>query len=438
MEYKDTKLVKELTKDIEGKKVLILGFGREGKANLMAVRAAGGFASLTIADAREITREELGNEAGDIRLICGSDYEKAMDEADYVLKSPGVVLDRDFSDYSCKITSESELFLKVYGSQTIGITGTKGKSTTTTLIYHILKTCGRKAVLLGNIGIPAFERLTEIEEDSIVVFELSCHQLEHNHCSPHWALYLNLYPEHLDHYGTFDKYKEAKENIYANQGMDDFLYCGEEVYPEAGRCRSGVTEVFYDDLIDINEDEIPLKGEHNRFNITIAASVLMDMALSEEEIKEAVKSYTPLAHRLEYCGTYDGIRFYDDSISTIPEACIAAIQTVKDVDTVLIGGMDRGIDYLSLIDFLAKDKIPNIILMEATGKRIHVEMKDRAAELYNSDRVILVDHLEDAVKEGKKRTREGHALVMSPAAASYGIFKNFEERGDVFKELIKG
>lgn len=437
MEYKDTKLVKKLAELIRDKSVLILGFGREGKADLMAVKAAGTYKSLAIADKREVAESELSGTVAS--LICGDDYQKSLDDYDIVLKSPGVVLEKDFSEYKCTITSETELFLDVYGEQTIGITGTKGKSTTTTLIYHILTENRKKAVLLGNIGIPAFERLTEIEDDTIIVFELSCHQLEHCNRSPHFAVYLNLYPEHLDHYGTFEKYKAAKENIYKHQGYDDFLYCGELVAPEVGECKSGVTEIFYDDLIDISghEDEYPLKGRHNLFNMTVAETVCRDLGISEEDCLADMKTYKPLPHRLEYCGTFGGIRFYDDSISTIPEACIEALKTVKDVDTVLIGGMDRGIDYTGLIDFLAGFDIPHIILMEATGERIYKEMKEKVPAIVDSGRVMLVEHLAEAVAEGKKLTRADHALIMSPAAASYGIFKNFEERGDAFKKLIQ-
>ena len=437
MELLHTELIRELSEKIAGKNVLLLGFGREGRASLEAVRVAGNAASITIADKREIAPSEVSD---DVKLKCGEDYQKAIGESDFVIKSPGVVLEGDYNELTKNgriITSEAELFLEAYGHHTIGITGTKGKSTTTTLIYHILKEAGKKTVLLGNIGIPPFERVTEIEPDSFIVFEMSCHQLEYNHFSPHRAVYLNLYPEHLDHYGTFEKYKAAKENIYRNQDEGDFLYCGEEVYPEPGTCRSGITEIYYDDLIHISENDVPLKGRHNLFDMTVAATVAEDLGISTETIKAALRSYKPLPHRLEYCGTFNGIRYYDDSISTIPETCIEALNTVKNVETVLIGGMDRGIDYSKLIDYLKGSYVEHIVLMEATGKRIFGEMKKSAPELIDSGRAVLVDHLSDAVEYGKKVTGDGGALVLSPAAASYGIFKNFEERGDAFKKLIQ-
>ena len=198
-----------------------------------------------------------------------------------------------------------------------------------------------------------------------------------------------------------------------------------------------MTEIYYDDLIHISENDVPLKGRHNLFDMTVAATVAEDLGISTETIKAALRSYKPLPHRLEYCGTFNGIRYYDDSISTIPETCIEALNTVKNVETVLIGGMDRGIDYSKLIDYLKGSYVEHIVLMEATGKRIFGEMKKSAPELIDSGRAVLVDHLSDAVEYGKKVTGDGGALVLSPAAASYGIFKNFEERGDAFKKLIQ-
>ena len=177
----ENKLIKVLKEEIIGKKVLILGFGREGKLNLEVVARAGGVSELAIADQNEINIEEVTEIAGkavsNIKTITGTDYLAHIDEFEIVFKSPGVVLPKPFSEYKALITSQAEYFLKVYGSQTIGVTGTKGKSTTTTLIYHELRGNGFDALLVGNIGIPAFHLIDEIKENTKIVFELSCHQL---------------------------------------------------------------------------------------------------------------------------------------------------------------------------------------------------------------------------------------------------------------------
>ncbi len=471
----ENKLIAALREDIKDKRVLILGFGREGKGSFEAVMKAGGYRQLAIADQRDIGTDEVHSivkkisdmEAvtdilADILLITGENYLNCIDEFDIVMKTPGVVLPKLFSEYRAIITSQTEYFLRLYGNQTIGITGTKGKSTTTTLICHELKESGHDAVLLGNIGIPAFDRADEITEESIIVFELSCHQLEYGRYSPHIAVYLNVFPEHLDHYESFEKYRQAKENIYKNQNENDVLYCGSGVIPAENEVRSAV-KVIYDlnrgdspesteepatfirsemvshegKKLRIDEDNIRLKGLHNLFDVAVAFAVCMDLGISREDFYMALISYKPLPHRLEFVGNIDGIKFYDDSISTVPETAIEAMNTIKDTDTIILGGMDRGIDYTPLIEYLENSDIPNIILMETTGARIYEEIKTGYMELNNSGRVILTEDLEEAVKKAKEVTSRGSSCVMSPAAASYGIFKDFEERGEVFKRLVR-
>lgn len=474
----ENKLTKLLQTELFDRKVLILGFGREGRESLKAVLRAGSYRKLAIADERTIDKEkelflsEKGSNNTNQNIEFNIDKSKIeiikitqsdldfIDNFDIVFKSPGIVLPKPFSEYKPIITSQTEYFLKAYGRQTIGITGTKGKSTTTTLIYHELKENGFDTLLGGNIGVPVFTLIDLIKPDTNIVFEISCHQLEYASYSPHIAVYLNVFPEHLDHYGTFEKYKAAKENIYKSQKEDDKLYCGTGVIPS--KTKSDVT-VIYDlnrgdntienknnlttveknlikhknAILSVDEDTVPLKGFHNLFDIAVAFAVCSDLGVSSEGFNNALKTYKPLPHRLEFIGEYDKINFYDDSISTIPETAIAALKTLKDLDTILIGGMDRGIDYTKLIKYLEISVVPNIILMEATGSRITKEIKADYPALYNSGRVKLVKNLEEAVKLAKELTRKGKSCVMSPAAASYGIFKNFEERGEVYKNLVK-
>lgn len=467
----ENKLINTLRDEISGKKVLVLGFGREGKLNLEVAIRAGGMSEIAIADQNEIEINEVqemaakvGSKELNISTITGDGYLSHIDEFDIVLKSPGVVLPKPFYECKALITSQTQYFLKVYGSQTIGVTGTKGKSTTTTLIYHELKENGFDTLLAGNIGIPAFALIDEIKDETEIVFELSCHQLEYGSYSPHIAVYLNVFPEHLDHYGSFEKYRASKENIYKNQKEGDRLYCGTGVIPKKGGTKAELT-VIYDfnrddkkfendehvttfvegDFVShktytfgIKEDEIALKGFHNFFDIAAAFAVCTDLGVSVEGFENALSTYKALPHRLEFVGNINGIKFYDDSISTIPATAIEAMNTIKDTDTIIIGGMDRGIDYEPLIKYLEVSTVSNIILMETTGARIREEIKMGYMELNNSERLHLVDNLEEAVRLAKKLTHKGKSCIMSPAAASYGIFKNFEERGEVFKRLVKG
>ncbi len=198
---------------VQGKKVLILGFGREGKSTWNVLKKLDCCSFVDVADMAEAKEKPEG-----IRnWIAGPDYQKCLNEYDVVFKSPGVVLEKPVQSYSSQILSQTELFFQCFRDQIIGITGTKGKSTITTLIYHLLKEAGMDTILVGNIGIPVFDHMEEVGEDTKIVCELSCHQLEYMTVSPHIGILTNLHEEHLDHYGTLEKYIQAKRHIYLNQ-----------------------------------------------------------------------------------------------------------------------------------------------------------------------------------------------------------------------------
>lgn len=451
-----------------GKKVLILGFGREGKSSYRLLEKAGGYESLSVAD----ENEKVFADAPEIQAVSGGDCfsSKVLDDFDIVFKSPGIVLPEPIDCYTCRFVSQVELFMKRFRRQIIGVTGTKGKSTTSSLLYHVLKESGEDAVFAGNIGIPVFDIAEDISHDALIVVELSCHQLEYGEVSPHIAVLLNLYEEHLDHYGTMAKYVRAKQNIYAWQKEGDKLFCNVDFLPGkevegAGResgevpCRGEVISaallpegraacgqadievcgngVWYrGSTFRIPTEGIALIGQHNYFDIGIVYGVCKEFGVRDEQFASALHTYRTLPHRLEYLGTKAGMRFYDDSISTIGETTIQALESLKDVDCVLIGGMDRGVEYGQLEAYLDKSSVPHIILMEETGKRILGEIKEAYPKLYESGRLTVVDHLKEAVACAKKLGRPGSACVLSPAAASYGIFKNFEERGEYFKKYV--
>ena len=441
---------------IENKSVLILGYGREGRSSWQRIKEAGSYSRIAIADMNHVQLEE-GHPA---ELICGPDYQKCLDDFDVVFKSPGIVLERDIHDYRCEIVSQTELFFRRFGRQCIGITGTKGKSTTTTMIYHILKETGHDCVLVGNIGIPMFDMLDQINEQTLIVCELSCHQLEYVTCAPHVGLLLNIHEEHLDHYGTMEKYVAAKENIYRPQKSGDILICNVDNLPEEGSYKGRLIKVCDRDeeghgttaadvtvsgsviktknhTYQIPTAQIRLIGHHNYVDIAFAYAVCAMYDISDEDFSKALMTYHPLPHRLQYIGEACGIRFYDDSISTICDTTIQALKSLPDTDAVLIGGMDRGIDYSELIQFLSVCDVPHIILMEATGRRIFEEIGKYYPAFNGTERIKLVYHLDGAVALAKKICRQGHCCVMSPAAASYGIFKNFEARGEAFAELVR-
>lgn len=424
-------LIKYVSELIKDKSVCILGFGREGRSTYELFTKAGGFKSVTICDLNPVSVTGAS-------IVTGQDYQKNLDRFDIIMKSPGIVLeDGSLSDFS-KLYSQTEIFLTVYREQTVGITGTKGKSTTSSLIYHVLKECGKPVVLLGNIGIPSFDG--DVKSDDTVVFELSSHQLEYTHVSPKTAVFLNIFPEHLDHYGTFQKYFDAKKNIYRFQKNGDRLICGSDVIPSVRNSDVTVFGEKGDVLIKPNSfivdgDEIildsscPLLGSHNVNNIAAAYLVTRKFNITKEDFLQALSTFRPLPHRLEKVGESMGITYYDDSISTCSQTTIQALNSLSNVGSVLIGGMDRGIDYTPLVDFLCDFDIPNVIFMYDTGKRIMSQFNGKSYKFS----AHYAEDLERAVKIAKQVTPAGSVCLLSPAAASYGFFKNFEDRGNQFK-----
>lgn len=427
---------KLLDKLVKNKKVLVLGYGREGRSTLKLLLELNSAASLTVSDMKDVSAE-LPNGVGS---VSGEGYLDCLNDFDLVFKTPGIVLPRDISEYTCEITSQTEVFIEAYKDKVIGITGTKGKSTTSSFIYFLLKECGKNVLFAGNIGIPVFDIASEVADDTIIVIELSCHQLEYAKTSPHRAILLNIYEDHLDHYGTREKYGLAKKNIYIHQEPSDYLYTLKEVVDEWGEAPSETVYITKDMCPFKSFDELSstnFKGEHNLLNLSFAYAVSKAYGISDEEFIRAVETFETLPHRLEKAGTYNGVEYYDDSISTTVKSTISAVESIKNATVLLVGGMERNIDYSELISYVLKSRqLKNLICMYESGKRIYSEYCACSGN-GGAPAAYEVKDLEEAVSLAKKMAVKGEAVLLSPAAASYGHFKNFEERGDRFKELVK-
>ncbi len=415
---------------LRNKRILILGFGREGKSSLGFIRRELPEAEVAVADQQDIVVENT-------TVISGDNYLDACKDYDIVLKAPGVII-KDYLDAEtkAKITSQTDLFMRVFHRQVVGVTGTKGKSTTSSLIYHVLKTAGKNTQLVGNIGKPCFDILDEISDDTIVVFELSAHQLEYIQASPHIAVLLNIYEEHFDHYTTPDDYYNAKKNIFKYQTPDDLLIYGDifqhATIEEINAAPAMKIDITKTDIVPRDQIRTQLIGEHNQLNIQVAAAIAYAYKVNGESFKEAVASFQPLPHRLEYVGTFRDIKFYNDSIATAQEAVINAIKALGDVDTIILGGMDRGLDYHPLVNFIRTTDIQNVILLPATDNRFQQTFDEGEY----GQKLIHVKDMREAVEQGYTLTAPGKSCLLSPAAASYGFYKNFEERGDDFKNLV--
>ena len=411
---------------LRGKRILVLGFGREGRSTLCFLQKYMPDAVVAVADKNAM--EGVAH--------SGERYLEAMYDYDIVIKTPGISL-KDFDTKGVEITSQTDLFLGQFHTQTIGITGTKGKSTTTSLIYHLLKSSGYDAILTGNIGIPCFDIMEEIKQESIVVFELSAHQLEYVHNSPRVGVLLNVFEEHLDHFGTMQRYKTAKLNILRFMGKDDVAIIHDALLNDALDLfvNNKVFSLFdFDDEID--RTVLPLKGEHNYMNVKAALLACDAYGVDYRNLIPHLYTFKPLEHRLEPVGAFDGVTFINDSISTIPQATISACNALGRVDFLLLGGFDRGIDYQPLADYLKDHPVPYLLVTGKAGER----MMQLMVKVEKPGERMALQHyssMEEAFSFIATHARSGDVCLLSPAASSYDQYKNFEERGRKFKALAE-
>ena len=422
---------------LRGKRILILGFGREGKSSFHFVQKYLPNAEVAVADKNELEGVKH----------FGNYYLESMYDYDIVIKTPGISL-KDFDTKGVEITSQTDLFLSQFHAQTIGISGTKGKSTTTSLIYHLLKSSGRDAILTGNIGIPCFDIMEDIKPDSIVVYELSAHQLEYVHNSPHVGVLLNVFEEHLDHFGTFERYKSAKLNLLRFMGEDDTAVIHDMLINDALRViasKAKQSRVFTQcDFDEIESSALPLKGAHNYLNIKAALLACDAYGVDYRELIPYLYSFKPLEHRLEPVGTFGGVTFVNDSISTIPQAAISACKALQKVDFLLLGGFDRGVDYQPLVDYLKENPVPHLLFTGKAGERM-MQLMDgiltgsmiKVPESVEGPSLFNYSNMEEAFAYLKDHAKQGDVCLLSPAASSYDQYKNFEERGRKFKALAE-
>lgn len=449
-------MIKGILERLKGKRIAILGFGIEGKSTYNFIRRYLKDIILTIYT-EEQNREEMNticNKDKLVKFVNGKDWIKHfnLEQYDILLKTPGISLKNiDITGNEDKISSQLELFLECKKCKTIGITGTKGKSTTSTMIYNMLKDQNKDAYLLGNIGVPILDKIEQIKEDSIVVLELSSHALQYTKKSTDIAILLNIYEEHLDHYKDFKEYIHAKLNLLKNQEQagiaifnsdnknikykwkqNDYEITMQGNYLTKNTIELNNNKILYNKnkILDINEINMKIKGMHNINNIMFVIAVSQILKLDFQKTIHTIENFRGLEHRLEYVGIVNGVEYYNDSIATIPEATICSVKALKNVNTLIVGGKDRGVNLENLIEFLKESDIKNVICMPKTGEYIAEGLKN------TNKNIIKVFNMEEAVKEAKKVTEKGTTCLLSPAAASYGFFKNFIERGTLFKENV--
>ena len=446
-------MVNNILEELNGKNIAILGFGMEGKSTYNFIRRYSNM-NLTIVDKVNIleNNEYLKND-NNVSIIWGDNYLDNLDKYDLVIKSPGVIT-KDIDVSNIHFTSQLELLLKYNSKNVIGITATKGKSTTCALTYEVIKSCGKDVLLLGNIGNAIFDEIENIKEDTICVVEMAALQLEFVEHSPHIAAIINLYEDHLDHAGTIEHYHQDKLNIFKYQSSSDYtIYC-KDIEPLNSYINDSYKGIKYginfnsdntintasiinnnvvlnNEVLYNTQDNRLLLGNHNLRNIMVVLTIAKILNLDMDTTVKTINSFKGLEHRLEYVGKYNDIIYYNDSIATIPDATINAIESLKNVDTLIFGGMDRGISYDEFINYLNTGKVRNLICMPTTGYKIGDRITNTNVNVYK------IEMLKDAVKLAKEITMKGKICLLSPASSSYEYFKNFKEKGNAYKEAIK-
>ena len=444
-------MVNKILDLIRSKNIAILGFGREGRSSYDFIRNHLPFKHITIIDKEDVQDSNPDLKDDDyITVVYGEDYLNNLSKYDLILKTPGVsLIDVDDGSLKDKITSQLELLLEVHRDRVIGITGTKGKSTTTSLTYEVLKNSGLKCVLCGNIGIPAFSLIEDVDDDTYFVIEMSSHQLEYLRVSPHVGVILNLFEDHLDHAGSVEEYHKAKMHMFMYQNKKDYMiyykdnealnnrikensFKGKEITISTS---SDANVYLKDDIVYHNDKKVfdknierNLLGDHNFINIMVAYAIAKIFKVKDEVFLNTVKEFKSLEYRLECFATINDVKYYVDTLATIPQATLEALKAIPDINTLIFGGMDRGISYEGFATELSKSNVEHFICMPKTGYEIAKDLP--------KDRVYLAETLEEASKLAKELTKKGTSCILSPAAASYEYFKNYQEKGDKFKEYI--
>jgi len=458
--------------DLKEKSIVIVGLGQEGLATLDVLEGLFPDKPIGLADRSDL--ERLNPEAQQVirarapsRAFLGPDYLSCLANHEVIVKSPGIPpslpsFQRAIREGK-KVTSHTEIFFSNCPGVIIGVTGTKGKSTTSSLIHAVLGEGGLDSFLVGNIGNPPLSLLQGTRHDSVFVYELSSHQLDGLSQSPHIAVVLNVVPEHLDYYESFERYVLAKHNITRFQSTKDYVvynaafpiptrFADESSarkipFSAEGKCDPGC---FVENggvvcrlpggaptrLLEV--EQVTLLGGFNIQNVLPACAVGRLLGVAPAAINRAVLAFRSLPHRLELVGTFFGITFYDDALATIPEATIGALDALGHrVETILLGGFERHLDFTGLARRLLASEVKNLILFPTTGKRIGEALQALAVRAEDLPRCFFVAGMDEAVSLAFRHTRPGMICLHSPASPSFGIFANYRERGALFQRCVR-
>ena len=446
--------------DMKNKKVLVFGSGISGIGAGKLLEQVG--ASVVLYDGKEtLDKEVLKAQLGDdtkAEIILGELSEEVMETLDLVVMSPGVPTDLPvvlkMRDMGIPIWGEVELAYTYGKGDVLAITGTNGKTTTTALLGEIMKNYKESVFVVGNIGNPYTAAALEMREDSVAVAEMSSFQLETIHeFRPKVSAILNITPDHLNRHHTMEAYIKAKEDIAKNQTKEDtcVLNYEDEVTIKIGEnVKANVLYfssqrkldrgIYLDDgniilrqdeeILVCNVNELKLLGTHNYENVMAAVAMAAAYGTPMEVIRRTIKEFAGVEHRIEFVREKDGVAYYNDSKGTNPDAAIKGIQAMNRPTVLIGGGYDKDSEYEEWIQAF-DGKVKLLVLVGATKEKIA-----EAAERVGFVSYVMADSFEEAVEKCIEAAEPGDAVLLSPACASWGMFKNYEERGDKFKELV--
>lgn len=450
----------EYLDSLQGKTVAVIGIGVSNRPLIELLAARG--VSVTARDRQQ--RQALGDYAARLeemgcRLCLGEGYLDGLDE-DVIFRTPG--MRPDVPELAAAVargstlTSEMEVFFEVCPCPILAVTGSDGKTTTTTIIAELLRSAGKTVHLGGNIGHPLLAETGSIRPEDVAVLELSSFQLMTMKRSPHIAVITNLSPNHLDVHKDFAEYITAKENIFTHQCAQDVavfnadnsltarqaeraqgrarLFSRKNEVEDGVFLRDGKIIARHDgqERVVMNREDIRLPGEHNVENY-LAAIAAVDGMVSDEQIAAFARSFGGVEHRIELIRTLDGVRWYNDSIASSPSRTIAGLRAFPEKVILIAGGKDKGISYAELGP-VVNDHVKLLLLCGATAGVIRQSVEQ--AENYQGLEIIDVEDYHQAAGIARERAAEGDVVILSPASTSFDRFKNFMERGKAFKEVV--
>ncbi len=463
MEYKNEKL-KELNEFLSKSKVAIIGLGVSNIPLLDYMYNLN--ANVTVFDDRTI--DKLPNEVVDkvtrygFKTSLGSDSLKNLNDFNIIFRAPSCMPTKPElvteQQNGAIVTTEIEMFMKVFPGKVIGVTGSDGKTTTTSLIYEILKNNGYNCYLGGNIGIPLFTKINEMKPEDIAVLELSSFQLMGMEVSPDISVITNITPNHLNVHKDYEEYIDAKKNIFRYQNDNGIVVLNydNDITREAAKEAEGKV-IFYssktkledgiildDNIIKeckdklrkhiLNTDDLILRGRHMHENACAAIAATMSL-VSPEKAAKVIKEFKGVEHRLEFVREIDGVKWYNDSIGTSPTRTIAGLNSFNQRIVLIAGGYDKNLDYTPIGKPIL-EKVDSLILIGATAHKIFDAVKAENEKQQKDIKIYMCEKFEETIQTAKKVAKPGDVVLFSPASASFDMFKNFEERGNKFKELV--